>query len=501
MATSGGTEDLDTDKMFVDDNDHDLEEKRKKAQRCTKCQRITKGHEGKYGDKCQMKLLIPEELKEDDLQKLKQIVTTKKPEKRKGSQDEENEEAKKQRLENEESNENKEEKAEDERLRKAKEQNENYKKKMEERKKLEIENMKMSDELHNGARPKENDEVYEEWRSRQNPSNRMERDKRHSTPKNANHKKYVNNPARNHSPTRRSNARGEDGRYESSRRMDERDHYAHPRRPNDSRRMERRDHHDGRRSWSRRSRSRSGRSARSHRSRSSSRRMEEFANSMVNAMTRVNDNDDKKIDPVPIWDETTSFEGWKKELLIWSRARGRQERKTQLLVEYLKKETSRKGLKELVVNEFIENENFHYEASNAIQCILDKIRDFMDESKWNKTVQLVKDFRDFKQENEEKSKDFVTRFSTMETRMKNASSELPKLWLAAELLTKSRINGIQKHNILSNVKTDDNPNILKDIKKKLRDLDGCDTDENRKTFYAENKTPRERTPRRDFSRE
>jgi hypothetical protein len=164
--------------------------------------------------------------------------------------------------------------------------------------------MKMSDELHNGARPKENDEVYEEWRSRQNPSNRMERDKRHSTPKNANHKKYVNNQARNHSPTRRSNAREEDGRYESSRKMHERDHYAHPRRPNDSRRMERRDHHDRRRSWSRRSKSRSGIS---HRSRSSSRRMEEFANSMVNAMTRVNDNDDKKIDPVPIRMKDSTF--------------------------------------------------------------------------------------------------------------------------------------------------------------------------------------------------
>ena len=64
---------------------------------------MTKGHKGKYGDKFQMKLVAPEELKEDDLQKLKQIVITKKPEKRKGSQDEENEEAKKKRLENEES--------------------------------------------------------------------------------------------------------------------------------------------------------------------------------------------------------------------------------------------------------------------------------------------------------------------------------------------------------------------------------------------------------------
>ena len=48
IATSGGAEDLDSVKMFVYDNDHDLEEKRKKAQRCTKCQRKNKGHKGKY---------------------------------------------------------------------------------------------------------------------------------------------------------------------------------------------------------------------------------------------------------------------------------------------------------------------------------------------------------------------------------------------------------------------------------------------------------------------
>ena len=64
---------------------------------------MNKGHEGKYGDKCQMKLLTEEELIEDDLQILKQIVKTKKTEKRKESQDEENLKAKKQRLEKEES--------------------------------------------------------------------------------------------------------------------------------------------------------------------------------------------------------------------------------------------------------------------------------------------------------------------------------------------------------------------------------------------------------------
>ena len=45
---------------------------------------------------------------------------------------------------------------------------------------------------------------------------------------------------------------------------------------------------------------------------------------MMQAFAKVTDVDDKKIDPVPTWDETTSFEGWKKEIMIWTRAKGRR---------------------------------------------------------------------------------------------------------------------------------------------------------------------------------
>ena len=117
--------------------------------------------------------------------------------------------------------------------------------------------------------------------------------------------------------------------------------------------------------------------------------MDEFTSSMFQAFSRVNENDDKKIDPVPMWEESTSFEGWKKEIMIWSRARGRPERKTQLLVEHLKKDTIRKGLKEMVINEFVENEAFQFENPDAIKIILEQIKEFIDETKWNKTIKLV----------------------------------------------------------------------------------------------------------------
>ena len=52
--------------------DTDLEEARRASQRCSKCKRITKGHEGLYGSKCELIVLSDEDLRNDDLKKLTQ---------------------------------------------------------------------------------------------------------------------------------------------------------------------------------------------------------------------------------------------------------------------------------------------------------------------------------------------------------------------------------------------------------------------------------------------
>ena len=73
----------------------------------------------------------------------------------------------------------------------------------------------------------------------------------------------------------------------------------------------------------------------------------------------------------------------------------------------------------------------------------------------------------------------------METKMKNIGAELPKIWLAAEIMSRSTLNNLQKHNIMATVDTEDTSNILVAIKKKLKDLDGCENDgEPKRTFFA-----------------
>ena len=475
--------------------DVDKEAERIEAPRCTKCRRMTSGHEGPYGSKCDLKALNTEELKDDDNKKL-EAKERKKSMKRKGENEDENEALKKKK---------KEEKDEEDRLNRAMKEKEKIKKKIAdqraERKQIEEETRKLEEDLDQDIQ--RNAKNYNRWRENQNPSSRMKEGRKSSNRMENERRSPRRNGDKRDSPRRsrvpgRSDREHEQSTPYNSRRSDGENRRRERSRYHDSQRMERdrsisrrdernnpRRHHPSQRMEGERSRSGTRLSSR----RMENSRIDEITISMVQAMNRVNSNDDKKIDPVPTWEESTSFEGWKKEVMIWSKAKGRPERKTQMLVEYLKKDT-RKGMKELVVNEFIENEEFDYENETALNTILDKIKDFIDESKWNKTIKLVKDFKLFKQEDGEKNKEFVTRFTTFETRMKNVGTELPKFWLAAELVTRSKMNSLQKHNIMATIETEDSPNILNILKKKLRDLDACDEGEPKRTFFTDNSRQR-----------
>ena len=125
---------------------------------------------------------------------------------------------------------------------------------------------------------------------------------------------------------------------------------------------------------------------------------------MIETLNRFNENngDNAKIDPVPSWDDDESFEGWYKEVKVWSKSRGKAVRKVQLLVEYIKKD-SKRGLREVVITEFIENKDFDFEDDRALETILKKVKEHIQESNWKKTIALVKDLRDIKQKENERA--------------------------------------------------------------------------------------------------
>ena len=59
--------------------------------------------------------------------------------------------------------------------------------------------------------------------------------------------------------------------------------------------------------------------------------------SVVQAVRRVGDDHEKKLDPPPAWDEGISLEGWSRSVSIWAEAKTKPERKIQalVLIQYL----------------------------------------------------------------------------------------------------------------------------------------------------------------------
>ena len=218
----------------------------------------------------------------------------------------------------------------------------------------------------------------------------------------------------------------------------------------------------------RRSRSRDG--YRSPPRRSPSRKSENHE--VSRELNRVGEErlEDRKLDPPPVWEESISFVAWSRSVQVWSDVNVKPQRKAQLLIEMLKKEEKKKGLKEMVVSEIIENKDFNYKDPDVITNILKKIEEFMEESEWTRNVSLAKEFEKLSQKEGESNREYVVRFSNIETKLKNEKVGISNIFLAGWLLNKSRIPQAEKNNILANFDLEDKENILKNLKKKIRNL-------------------------------
>lgn len=129
---------------------------------------------------------------------------------------------------------------------------------------------------------------------------------------------------------------------------------------------------------------------------------------MINVVREISDNrrDDKKLDPPPSWDENMSPEAWARYVRIWNKAEVKHYRKAQALIEDLKKNDKKKGLKEMIVNEIVENQEFDIESADVVENIIKRVQDFLQDSKWSRTILLADEFCKFKQKSSEDNRDF-----------------------------------------------------------------------------------------------
>ena len=175
---------------------------------------------------------------------------------------------------------------------------------------------------------------------------------------------------------------------------------------------------------------------------------ETVASTVKEMFTRSNDGDRAR-DPPPTWEKKISFKGWKRSVLVWADNGMKPSRKANLLIESLKKNEEKEGLKEMIVEEIIENHDFDYNDRFVVENILVKIEKFMEESLWVRNVKLARELVDFKQKPEENNKQFVIRFSNFENRLKNNGTVLNNFLKAGLIMNQSSLNKTEKANIMS----------------------------------------------------
>ena len=139
----------------------------------------------------------------------------------------------------------------------------------------------------------------------------------------------------------------------------------------------------------------------------------------------------------------------------------------------------------MVVNDIIENQEFDLESVYVVENIISKVKDFLQDSRWSRTVILADEFCKFEQTVNEENKDYISRFSILETKLRNEKVGINSTFMAAILLNKSKIVQSEKNNILANFDLEsENPDeLLKRIKKKIRDIDATKRTAVKETLY------------------
>lgn len=480
----------------------------KKVKRCSACRRMVFGHKGIFGKKCNLERIEDdEELEKDDqaknevrkkkraiIKKVKKIEDeTKKltEEKEKAAErlkaikaknKEENEaEERKLKIQKETEEMEKEIRIEEEKQKKIVDRKEKDKKRKE-AKQVDEEKEKNRYKGHDQQECKENDD-----QSRRKDGSRKESSRRlESRPRRESSRRMESRTRQKSSRrldrSRRSSSRGysEHGRN-VSRRMEHRPERENPRRDESRRSHSRRSGRD----YSRRMENRSKRSISRHSDlisrpkessripRNESRGMdnfqESFANSVVDAISKINENGDRGKEPPPTWEKTISFSGWRRSVEVWAESNLKPSKKANLLLENLKKDVDHCGLKEMIIQEVIENEDFDYKNEDVVKEILDKIEAFVEESKWTKNVKLAKELLEFKQKSDEDPIKYVIRFTAWEAKLKNEKVQMSNMFKTGILLNQSNLSRPEKSNVMASLDMNNESEVLDKVKKKIRE--------------------------------
>ena len=171
----------------------------------------------------------------------------------------------------------------------------------------------------------------------------------------------------------------------------------------------------------------------------------------------------------PKWEEKEEFKSFIDRLGIWNKIE-KGNGKYLDLVESLQS-TGRRNEKEKIELE-VRNNEIDPEDENVIDVLIDKMKDwfgkpFIDEatSSWRIFIHLLR-------KTNEKIGEFILKFETAVANLKCSNVEISPLTLAIHLLEAINVDETKRRNIVSNVKFENNPNVLEDLKKSIKLLEG-----------------------------
>ena len=110
---------------------------------------------------------------------------------------------------------------------------------------------------------------------------------------------------------------------------------------------------------------------------------------------------------------------------------------------------------------------------DVVKKVIEKLETWFGKTKIDEACEAWNTFKEIKRNDSEKIDEFLLRFDTAESKLRNTVVQLPNLILPLQLIDSVDVSADQKRNILANVKNVEDPDtILDDMKSSLRLLKG-----------------------------
>ena len=120
----------------------------------------------------------------------------------------------------------------------------------------------------------------------------------------------------------------------------------------------------------------------------------------------------------------------------------------------------------------VRNKSVDPNSPDIIQIMITNLKKWFGRTETEKFFRTWKEFIDFKVDEEETVDDFLLRYDTIDSQLKSCDETLSQRTLACHLISKLNVDELQKQNVLTKVKFEDNQNVFEDVKSAIRLLKG-----------------------------